>query len=72
VSGDQAYRERWFASLFKAIAASSVFQRLRAIVYFNDKEPHQWPMGFGSPDWRIASEWFWKAKQAVQARTSAR
>jgi beta-mannanase len=68
VSGDKGYRDRWFASLFSNLASSSAFQRLRAVIYFDDKEPHYWPMGFGSPDWRISLGWFSKAKQALQQR----
>lgn len=66
VSGDQSYRRRWFASLFEALKRS-VFQKLRAVVYFNDKEPDRWPMGFGSPDWRITPDWLSEMKQARQA-----
>lgn len=27
---------------------------IKAIVYFNAKEPFHWPNGYGSPDWRLA------------------
>ena len=68
VAGDDAYRERWFATLFAEISGASSFQKLRAVVYFNDKEPWYWPLGLGSPDWRIASGWFSTAQQAAAQR----
>lgn len=67
VSGGKAYRERWFASLFETISSrSSKFAKLRAVVYFNDREPHYWPLGYGSPDWRISTGWFSRAKQLAK------
>jgi endoglucanase len=71
VSGDGDYRKRWFADLYETVASSRAFERLRAVVYFNDKEPHHWPMGYGSPDWRIASGWFAEAKQVSTRLASA-
>lgn len=68
VSGSKAYRNNWFKSLFDTIKGGKrEFSWLRAIVYFNDKEPYHWPYGLGSPDWRIApaSEWFNKARFAA-------
>lgn len=53
IAGDERYRHRWLADLFDALADGSAFERLRAVVYFNDKEPYHWPMGLGSPDWRV-------------------
>jgi len=63
VSGDRAYRENWLRSLFETLARSDGFRSLRAVVYFNDKEPHYWPFGLGSPDWRVTPEQ-WRAAQA--------
>lgn len=53
VSGDARYRERWLRSLHETIGAGQRFGRLAAIVLFNDREPHHWPLGLGSPDWRV-------------------
>jgi endoglucanase len=39
---------------------------LRAVVLFNDKEPHYWPMGLGSPDWRVDPTYLIGIKQAAQ------
>lgn len=58
VSGNKTYRENWFRDLFESISDTSEFKLLRAIVLFNDKEPHHWPMGYGSPDWRVSQKWF--------------
>ncbi len=66
VSGDDRYRQLWFSSLFNAIAEPPVFEKLQAVVYFNDKEPDSWPQGYGSPDWRIPDNWFSMAKQLTQ------
>lgn len=71
VSGDKDYRDNWFADLYETMASLRVFDRLRAVVYFNDKEPHYWPMGFGSPDWRIKPGWFAEAKQISTRMASA-
>lgn len=66
VSGSAAYRERWFAGLIAEISRKSRFPQLEAVVYFNDKEPWHWPLGLGSPDWRIAKGWFSRAEQAAK------
>lgn len=63
VSGDRPYRENWMRSLFETLARSDGFSALRAVVYFNDREPHYWPFGLGSPDWRVTPEQ-WRAAQA--------
>lgn len=69
VSGDRDYRVNWFDNLYSTIARSPAFRQLQAVVYFNDKEPAEWPMGYGSPDWRIGADWFSRAKQvAYEAR----
>lgn len=68
VSGGKPYRAAWFSDLFSTLATGNVFRQLRAVVYFNDKEPHYWPLGLGSPDWRLqgSSNWFSRAKQSAQ------
>ena len=50
VSGSEAYRQSWLEDSARQL---SKFPRLRAIVYFNAKEPSSWPAGLGSPDWRV-------------------
>jgi len=63
VSGTKAYRKRWFHDLFKSLNNNHEFKLLRAVVLFNDKEPHHWPKGYGSPDWRVSQKWFSFLKQ---------
>ncbi len=63
VAGDRSYRETWLRSLFETLARSDSFRALRAVVYFNDREPHHWPFGLGSPDWRVTPAQ-WRAAQA--------
>ena len=63
ISGDRNYRETWLRSLFETLAHAERFRALRAVVYFNDKEPHHWPFGLGSPDWRVTPAQ-WRAAQA--------
>jgi len=70
VSGDDDYRSAWFTSLFSELAGSPGFGKLRAVVYFNDREPWQWPLGLGLPDWRVASDWFSTARQAAEQRAA--
>jgi endoglucanase len=71
VSGDREYRELWFQSLFESVLASTKFEALRAVVLFNDKEPHYWPMGLGSPDWRVDPAYLIGMKQAAQQLLTA-
>lgn len=71
VSGDAEYRARWFSSLFRTIQAGTMFPALRAVVYFNDKEPYHWPQGLGSPDWRIPPGWFQAARDGTGERRIA-
>ncbi|WP_321343326.1 glycosyl hydrolase [Breoghania sp.] len=69
VSGSRKYRENWFQSLFDTVRTGTrEFNLLRSIVYFNDKEPYHWPLGLGSPDWRIVpgSAWFRKAQLSAK------
>jgi beta-mannanase len=53
ISGDEQYVDRWLGEIMDHQTNSAKFPLLRTIVYFNDKEPHYWPKGFGSPDWRV-------------------
>lgn len=67
VSGDAAYRRDWFGSLYDTVSRRREFGLLQGVVYFNDKEPHQWPLGYGAPDWRIKSGWFANARRLSTA-----
>ena len=53
VSGSSVYVERWLLDLKKQAQALPL---LRAMVYFNDKEPHTWGKKYGSPDWRLTND----------------
>ncbi len=55
ISGDSIYTKAWIAELSTKISA---FPLIRAIVYFNDKEPHLWPEPYGAPDWRVSAPAF--------------
>jgi beta-mannanase len=50
VAGDKQYVQDWLVELWKNVGA---FPLLHAMVYFNEKEPHELPEPFGSPDWRL-------------------
>jgi len=53
IGGDLAYRDAWLRQIADVAATARSFPLLHDIVYFNDIEPCPWPMGLGSPDWRI-------------------
>jgi beta-mannanase len=53
VAGHEAYQQAWISEILSTRARSKPFPLLNAVVYFNDKEPHYWPNGYGSPDWRL-------------------
>jgi cellulose synthase (UDP-forming) len=53
VSGSQEYVNQWLLSLRSALNS---FPLIRAIVFFNDREPHAWGDKYGSPDWRLTPE----------------
>jgi len=55
VAGDKQYVQDWLVELWKNVGA---FPLLNAIVYFNEKEPHELPEPWGSPDWRLGMEYF--------------
>ncbi|WP_210204476.1 glycoside hydrolase family 26 protein [Phyllobacterium phragmitis] len=52
-SGGEEYRRNWMSEISGLSAKRGLFPLLDGIVYFNDKEPHHWPQGYGSPDWRV-------------------
>ncbi len=72
VSGDNAYRENWLRSLFETVAHADRFRALRAVVYFNDREPHYWPFDLGSPDWRVTPAQWRAARASALQRLAAR
>jgi endoglucanase len=71
VSGDRQYRDSWFRSLFENVIASTEFDKLRAVFLFNDKEPHHWPMGLGSPDWRVDPAYLTGIRRLTQQMLTA-
>lgn len=68
VSGDRNYRRDWFEDLIRSVSTKPSFSLLRAVVYFNDREPSSWPMNYGSPDWRIEADWFSRAEEFADQR----
>jgi endoglucanase len=61
IFGDQAYKDQFFSDFRQALPD---FPWLVALVYFNDKEPHYWPEGYGSPDWRVMNDHFFRLTAA--------
>ncbi|WP_163268963.1 glycoside hydrolase family 26 protein [Chelativorans alearense] len=55
VAGGKAYRRTWMSQVLASAPANAAFPLLTSVVYFNDKEPHYWPNGYGSPDWRLSA-----------------
>lgn len=55
VAGRKSYRRDWMQEISALASDRSQFPLLAAFVYFNDKEPSQWPGGYGSPDWRMTA-----------------
>lgn len=53
VSGSADYKRAWYAEIFDRTTYRDRFPLLTAVVFFNDKEPYKWPLGYGSPDWRL-------------------
>ncbi len=49
--GDEAYVNAWENTVRQDYAD---FPNLIGVVYFNQKEVHPWPDGFGFPDWKVA------------------
>lgn len=60
VAGRDVYRQAWISEILATPARRAPFPLLMGIVYFNDKEPHYWPNGYGSPDWRVSASAFAK------------
>lgn len=60
VSGAADYRRAWYQEILDQQTYRRAFPLLTAVVFFNDKEPYKWPLGYGSPDWRLD-------KQALKA-----
>jgi endoglucanase len=52
VKGDDEYHEAWLSCAQQRLGK---FDRVEAIVYFNDRETWRWPKPYGQPDWRIAN-----------------
>lgn len=53
VSGPADYKRAWYAEILDQQTYVRAFPLLTAVVFFNDKEPYKWPLGYGSPDWRL-------------------
>jgi beta-mannanase len=51
VSGSRKYEKKWLSSFQDA---GDAFPRLKAMVYYNRREPAEWPNGLGKPDWRVS------------------
>ena len=49
--GDVNYVQNWQNTVAQNY---NEYPYLKGIVYFNQKEVHAWPSGFGKPDWRIS------------------
>lgn len=52
-SGSQTYKQGWYAEIFNSPDYKKQFPLLETILFFNDREPYRWPLGYGSPDWRF-------------------
>jgi beta-mannanase len=50
--GDLDYVTRWRQTVLEP---NPEFSNLSAILYFDDREVHAWPKGYGFPDWRVNS-----------------
>jgi beta-mannanase len=48
--GNDVYVRNWANDVAQVNPA---FPQLQAIIYFNDREVHPWPHGYGKPDWRV-------------------
>lgn len=44
------YMARWATEVTKSFPQ---FPKLEEVVWFNDREPYQWPYDLGRPDWRV-------------------
>jgi endoglucanase len=50
--GDEQYVAKWENSVRQNFEE---FPELKGIVYFNQKEVHPWPDGYGLPDWQVSN-----------------
>lgn len=66
IFGDKPYKDRFFRGFRQSLPE---FPALVALVYFNDKEPHYWPQGYGSPDWRVMTDHFYRLATAAGAHS---
>lgn len=48
--GSDAYLRPWMDT---ATLKQADFPRLEEVVYFNDRDVHNWPFNLGRPDWRV-------------------
>lgn len=48
--GDEKYRAECYRDLLKL---KQTYPKLKGVLLFNELEPHDWPKGYGRPDWRI-------------------
>ncbi|OCP09268.1 hypothetical protein BC374_01475 [Ensifer sp. LC13] len=60
VSGSADYKRAWYQEILDPQTYRRSFPLLTTVVFFNDKEPYKWPLGYGAPDWRLD-------KQALKA-----
>ncbi|QDC08764.1 beta-mannosidase [Oceanicola sp. D3] len=51
--GDEVYVSNWRDAVRQEL---SEYPSLVGVVYFNQREVHPWPEGFGLPDWRIKNQ----------------
>ncbi|MGE6786548.1 glycoside hydrolase family 26 protein [Ensifer adhaerens] len=56
VSGSADYKRAWYAEILDQQTYRRTFPLLTTVVFFNDKEPYKWPLGYGAPDWRLDRE----------------
>jgi beta-mannanase len=68
LAGGEQYKRAWSLELFSYRVPVRQFPLLAGIVYFNDKEPHVWPAGFGSPDWRTSPSLVAAARRLALSR----
>lgn len=55
VVGSRAYQAEWLSGLESVRKA---FPLINSVVYYNRKEPAEWPNGLGKPDWRVGPQEF--------------
>lgn len=65
--GDNKYSKGWVENLQQKI---EYLPLVKAVVYFNDKEPHVWPQPYGAPDWRVYAPLLFAALRETSVVTS--